>query len=62
MTDERCRVCGTSSNLIRQECPSESGPGWYEFVCALCIALPADPDTVSDRMTALLMKLAGVDR
>lgn len=62
MTGERCRVCRTTENLQQQLVPSDSGPGWTETVCDLCIELPADPDTVSDTMTGILMRLAGVDR
>lgn len=61
MTD-RCRVCGTVEDLQQQLVPSESGPGWTETVCVLCIELPADPDTVSNTMTRIQMRLAGVDR
>jgi hypothetical protein len=58
----RCRVCGTAENLVQQPCPSDSGPGWTETVCTLCIRLPADPEYVSDAMTDVLMRIAGVDR
>lgn len=62
MTDGRCRICGTADDVVEQIVPSDSGPGWTDPLCPLCIALPADPDTVSDSMTDLLMKLAGVQR
>ncbi|MFF9244603.1 hypothetical protein ACF1AY_35580 [Streptomyces sp. NPDC014776] len=42
--------------------PSNSGPGWVEFLCAICVDLPADPDGVSDSMTRILMRIAGVDK
>lgn len=63
MTDAlRCRVCGTTDDVVQQIVPGDSGPGWTATVCGLCIELPADPDAVSDTMTDILLRLAGVDR
>ena len=59
---DACRTCGTTNGVVRQLCPSESGPGWTEPVCTICIRLPADPDTVSSTMTMIQMRIAGVDR
>jgi hypothetical protein len=62
VSDHRCRVCGTVDDVVQQFVPSESGPGWTETVCTLCIGLPGDPDTITDSMTKILMRIAGVDR
>lgn len=58
-TSARCAVCGTAQGLTKQIYPGLSGPGGSRFVCELDAMLPADPDSLVESVTKVLMRKAG---